>query len=137
MSSTSPETSAPALENGSLLIVEDGELTRELVKQIALNAGIARIDTASTGAEALEMMSRHHYWLVLSDLRMSPMSGLDLLRAVKADARLKPRKFLVMTSRGNADGAKEAERAGADAIMLKPFSLRDFEATLRKLLAAG
>ncbi len=121
------------IDTNSILIVDDGALTRELVSGITAYAGFSRIDTAASGPEALQKLAAYRYWLVLSDLKMTPMDGVELLEHVRGHATLKSVKFIIMTSQNNAESVLRAKRAGADAVLLKPFSVKDLEQVIRDL----
>lgn len=116
----------------SLLIVDDEATTRDIVTAICRKLGLGKVDTAKDGTEALAMMRARTYAIVISDWNMSPMTGFDLLRTVRADPQLTKTKFLIMTARADADAVLAAKRFGVDSYLIKPFAPKTLQ---EKLLA--
>jgi two-component system NtrC family response regulator len=101
-----------------ILLVDDDESLRRVMQMQLEEAGHA-VQTAGDGASALEWLGRESFALVLTDLMMPGMSGLDLLRQVKRDY---PETVVVMvTAFGTIQGAVEAMRAGAYDYLTKPI----------------
>ena len=117
-----------------LLIVDDQAVSRQIVTAICVKLGLASVDTAQNGAEALAMMRERDYAIVISDWNMGPMSGYELLRAVRADERLARTKFLIMTARTDADAILAAKRAGVDTYLIKPFTPKMLQEKLLAIL---
>lgn len=105
-----------------ILIVDDQATTREIVTALCTKLGFTSIDVADNGAAALSMMRKRVYGIVLSDWNMEPMTGFELLRAVRADPQLARTKFLIMTARADADAVLAAKRFGVDNYLIKPFT---------------
>lgn len=117
--------SADEVENAAgprILIVDDQATTREIVTALCTKLGFTSIDVADNGAAALSMMRKRVYGIVLSDWNMEPMTGFELLRAVRADPQLARTKFLIMTARADADAVLAAKRFGVDNYLIKPFT---------------
>ncbi|WP_407519070.1 response regulator [Methylobacterium oryzisoli] len=111
-----------------LLVVDDQIIIRQIVSAIGERLGFATVDTAQDGDEALLMMRKRPYDVVISDWNMQPVTDFELLRIVRADKDLASTKFLIMTARMDKDAVLAAKSAGADGYMLKPFTpqaLRD------------
>ncbi|WP_407523100.1 response regulator [Methylobacterium oryzisoli] len=111
-----------------LLVADDQIIVRQIVSAIGEKLGFGTIDTAQDGDEALLMMRKQAYDVVIADWNMQPMTGFELLRIVRADKDLAATKFLIMTARTDKDAVVAAKSAGVDGYMLKPFSpqaLRD------------
>lgn len=111
-----------------LLVVDDQSIVRQIVSAIGEKLGFGAIDTAQDGDEALLMMRKQPYDVVIADWNMQPVTGFELLRMVRADKELASTKFLIMTARTDKDAVLAARSAGVDGYMLKPFSpqaLRD------------
>ena len=114
-----------------ILVIEDEEtLRRNLVRYLA---GLEdSVDESSCGAEAVDLLERHGYDIILSDIVLGDMDGLDVLRRVRA---LAPETaVLMMTAYGSLDSAIEAFRAGAGDYLLKPFPLEVLESRIRNLI---
>ncbi len=108
-------------EQLSILVVEDDAALREAVC-LTLECAGHRVVAADGGPAALERVARNHLNLVVSDLRMQPMDGIELLRRIRA---LEPHlPVLLMTAFGDVDKAVTAMRSGACDFLLKPFEPR-------------
>lgn len=102
----------------NLLVVEDDEALRDALL-ITLEAAGHRASGADGGPAALALIERENFHMVVSDLRMSPMDGLQLLGEIRARKPGLP--VLLMTAFGDVDKAVAAMRGGACDFMLKPF----------------
>ncbi len=122
----------PAAQASSrILCVDDSRLTRELVRD-ALGAR-HRVTCVSSAEEALEVIEREPVDLVLSDLQMQGMSGLDLLDRVRAVDRELP--FVLLTAHASIESAVEALRSGATDYLQKPVRPEHLEVVVERLLA--
>ena len=120
-----------------LLLVEDEETTRAIVTGICDKLGFAEIVQARDGAEALELLETGGvFGLILSDWHMEPVSGLELLDAVRANERLSATKFMMMTARTDAAAVIAARKAGVDGYILKPFRPAAFAEKVSLVLKA-
>jgi DNA-binding NtrC family response regulator len=113
---------------GRILVVEDDQTFRGLLTAILEDAGHA-VDQAADGAEGLAMLKRGAYDLVLTDLKMPGMSGIELFRAGRLLAT--PPPFVLLTAFGTIEQAVEAIKEGVSDFLTKP--LKD-PATLRSLV---
>jgi DNA-binding response OmpR family regulator len=121
----------PFATAASILVVDD-QATQRMAVAEALNLMGYRADQAASGAEALARLSDQAYDLMLLDLRMPGMDGVEVMkRARAAHAGL---LVIVLTAYGSLDSAIEAVRAGAADYLLKPSSLRDTEAAISRAL---
>ncbi|MFL5844050.1 MAG: response regulator [Solirubrobacteraceae bacterium] len=124
---------APATEPPRLLVVDDQFTVRELQRSILESAGYP-VETAKDGQEALERLRRGGIDLVLSDLEMPIMNGLELLAAVRAEAELGSLPFVIVTSRGSEEDRQRGAEAGADAYVVKgEFDQQALLDTVRRL----
>jgi len=105
-------------ENLKILVVEDDDALRDALLVTLEAAGHAAIG-AGGGPQALELIARQPFNMVVSDLRMAPMDGLELLAEIRARSPRLP--VLLMTAFGDVDRAVAAMRGGACDFMLKPF----------------
>lgn len=102
----------------TILIVEDDELMRSFLNQILTEEGY-KISTAGDGKEGLDKILAGDFDLVISDLRLPKLSGLDLLRQVRQE---KPEiRWIIITAFGSIHNAVEAIKAGASDYLTKPF----------------
>jgi CheY-like chemotaxis protein len=112
-----------ALQNKSVLIVDDMKLVRIKLSLICQNLGVGIVREAADGREALEaLMSGHEFNLVLSDWNMPVMTGLELLRAVRENPLLERLPLILITSKDQQEGMVEAISHGATDYIVKPFS---------------
>ena len=115
----------------SVLIVDDDPAIRAALTQ-ALQRGGFVVEAAAGGREALVRLTRASFSLVVTDLKMPDVTGLEVLRAVR---RLGvPVPVIVMTADGSVENAVEAMQAGACDYLLKPFALESLETSVRKAL---
>lgn len=105
-------------EHLKILVVEDDDALRDALL-ITLEAAGHTVQGASGGAQALDLIARTQFNMVISDLRMTPMDGLSLLSEIRARAPRLP--VLLMTAFGDVDRAVAAMKGGACDFMLKPF----------------
>jgi two-component system response regulator FlrC len=108
----------PDMKPMNILVVEDDEALRDALL-VTLEAAGHRVHGADGGPAALALMGRENFNMVVSDLRMAPMDGLELLAAIRARKPGLP--VLLMTAFGDVDKAVAAMRGGACDFMLKPF----------------
>jgi two-component system, response regulator FlrC len=105
-------------ESLNILVVEDDEALRDALL-VTLEAAGHRALGAPGGGEAIELLGRERFSMVISDLRMAPMDGLQLLAEIRSRHPALP--VLLMTAFGDVDKAVAAMRGGACDFMLKPF----------------
>ena len=118
---------------GSILVVDDEPAMRLLVTSILGDEG-HDVTAAATGEEALQLIERHHYHLIISDLKMPGMSGVDLLERVKQEDP--ETAVILLTAFGTVEGAVEAMRKGAVHYLLKPLANPDeLRLAVRRVLA--
>lgn len=117
----------------NLLVVEDDEALRDALS-ITLEAAGHRVAAAASGPEALDLLDRGDFSMVVSDLRMDPMDGLHLLKEIRQRAPQLP--VLLMTAFGDVDKAVAAMRGGACDFMLKPFEPKDLLAQIQRYATA-
>lgn len=89
------------------------------------------VDVAKNGAEALELLKLNRPDLVLTDVMMPEVSGLDLTRAIKGDPSLRNIPVILLTARGENEAALEGYEAGADEFVSKPFHTKILQARIR------
>lgn len=126
-----------AREDLELLIVEDRQVMLKILRRLLLQLGYARIDQAANGLEALELIGRKRYDLILSDWNMDGMSGFELLKAVRAAPATQATPFILVTAEAKRENILAARAAGASGYLVKPFKLDVFEKTLDSVLAAN
>jgi two-component system chemotaxis response regulator CheY len=120
----------------SVLVVDDARTMAHVIRDLLRQIGFKNIDDAPGGASALAKMKSKYYGLVISDWNMEPMSGIDLLRQVRADPLLGKIPFIMMTAESRKDHVIAAIEAGANNYIVKPFSTQTLKAKIEAVLAA-
>jgi two-component system, chemotaxis family, chemotaxis protein CheY len=105
-----------------ILVVDDYRTMVRIVRNLLQQLGFDNVDDASDGASALAKLRAKRFGLVISDWAMEPMSGLELLQAVRADPDLKTLPFIMITAENRKERVARAEEAGANGYIVKPFS---------------
>ena len=115
-----------------VLIVEDEPNIMESLSFILQRADFD-IDTAIDGTEALRRLRRQSYAVLVLDLMLPGISGLEVLRSVRSDKALEALPVIVLSAKGQAADRKAAEASGATAFITKPFSNADVVERVRAL----
>lgn len=119
-------------EEMRILIVDDYKTMLRIIRNLLAELGFKNVDEATDGSAALESLRAKKYDLVISDWNMEPMTGLDLLREVRADEQLSPMPFIMVTAESKTENVVAAKKAGVNNYIVKPFNA----ATLRSKVAA-
>jgi DNA-binding NtrC family response regulator len=114
-----------------LMVVDDEEDICSALEFLLRNEGYA-VDTASGGEGALQLLEKKDYDLVLTDVKMDGMSGVELLEHVKSINQTVP--VMVMTAYASVEGAVEAMKKGASDYIVKPFINEEVKITVRRIL---
>lgn len=123
------EETAQANVNPRVLVVEDEEIVRDILLKVLTDEGY-RVDAVETGEDGLKALDNQLYDLVLLDLNLPGMHGLNVLSA--APATQTDAQFIVMTAFGTVDTAVEAMRLGAYDYINKPFRTEELLLTLKR-----
>lgn len=115
-----------------LLIVDDYKTMLRIIRNLLKQLGFNNVDEAGDGSAALTKMRSKGYGLVISDWNMEPMTGLQLLREVRADTVLKETPFVMITAESKTENVVAAKQAGVDNYIVKPFNAE----TLKKKLVS-
>ena len=115
----------------SILIVDDEDATRELCRDIASEIGL-EVHTASTTSEALELLEQSPVDIVVTDLKVPQLGGLELLKRISAT---QPNtSVMVLTQYGTIETAVTATRLGAKDYVTKPFHVEELRAKIERLI---
>jgi len=114
-----------------ILLVDDEPALRELLRATLESADVA-VDEASSGIEAEARVRRRRPDVIVLDLRMPGMSGVELCKRLKADERTRTIPIVLLTA-ADAEEARRAERAGVSAVLRKPFSPLDLVAVVDRV----
>ncbi|HAS17335.1 MAG: histidine kinase [Nitrospirae bacterium RIFCSPLOW2_12_42_9] len=105
-----------------ILVVDDFSTMRRIVKNILRQIGYSNIDEAEDGNGALSKLRQDKYDLVISDWNMPNMTGLDLLKAIRADGNLNGIPVLMVTAESKKENVVEAIKYGVNNYVVKPFT---------------
>ena len=117
-------------ERLKVLIVDDQVTSRLMLADALERMGFKSINVAKDGQDALTLLASQPHHLIISDFNMPRMDGIELLKAVRADATLKKAAFIILTARTDRALLEQAQVHGANNIMSKPFTDEKMKATI-------
>ncbi len=120
--------------NNLVLVVDDNPDLRRYVSKILRQSGYS-VRVARNGAEGYEMAERFRPEVIITDLMMPLVSGLDLIKMVRENPQLKGTPMILLTAKADEDTRLEGVERGADAYVSKPFNDRELLAEVRNLQA--
>lgn len=123
----------PADPNMKILVVDDMVTMRRIVKNILKQLGFANVDEAENGQEALQKLRADTFGFVVSDWNMPVMTGIDMLRAIRADEKLKTTPVLMVTAEAQQSNLVEAVQAGVSNYIVKPFTAETLQEKIAKI----
>jgi two-component system, chemotaxis family, chemotaxis protein CheY len=118
------------------LVVDDFSTMRRIIKNLLHDLGYADVSEADDGNTALPMLQQGNFDFLITDWNMPGMPGLDLLKAVRADAKLKGMPVLMLTAESKREQIVEAAQAGVNGYVIKPFTAATLKEKLDKILEA-
>ena len=116
------------------LVVDDFSTMRRIIKNLLNDLGYANVAEADDGSTALPMLQTGSYDFLITDWNMPGMPGLDLLKAVRADARLAKMPVLMLTAEAKREQIIEAAQAGVNGYVIKPFTAVTLKEKIDKIL---
>jgi two-component system chemotaxis response regulator CheY len=105
-----------------ILVVDDFSTMRRIIKNLLRDLGFANTDEADDGNTALPMLQTGKYDFLVTDWNMPGMTGIELLRHVRADENLKTLPVLMVTAEAKRDQIVAAAQAGVNGYVVKPFT---------------
>lgn len=121
-------------KNMPILIVDDYKTMLRIVRNLLNQLGFNNIDEATDGTMALEKLAQKPFKMIISDWNMQPMSGLDLLKKVRADERFAKLPFIMVTAESKAENIMIAKQAGVNNYIVKPFNSETLKMKLSAVL---
>jgi two-component system chemotaxis response regulator CheY len=122
--------------NMKFLVVDDFSTMRRIVRNLLKELGFTNVDEAEDGVAALQKLKGEQFDFVVSDWNMPNMTGIDLLKAIRADAALKHLPVLMVTAEAKKENIIEAAKAGASGYVVKPFTAATLDEKLNKIFKA-
>ncbi|MGO9019471.1 MAG: response regulator [Syntrophobacteraceae bacterium] len=119
------------------MVVDDFSTMRRIVRKILKDLQFKEIFEAENGAEALKLLETTKVDLIVSDWNMPTMTGLELLKRVRADKRLQGLPFMMVTAEAQKANIIEAIQAKVSNYVVKPFSPEVFAEKLAKIIPQG
>ena len=119
--------------NMKFLVVDDFSTMRRIVRNLLKELGFTNVQEAEDGIEALKMLHGGNFDFVVSDWNMPNMSGIDMLRAIRADDELKHLPVLMVTAEAKRENIIAAAQAGASGYVVKPFTAATLDEKLQKI----
>ena len=121
-------------KNMSILIVDDYKTMLRIIRNLLKQLGFNSVDEAIDGSSALAKLRDKDFGLVISDWNMEPMSGLQLLKEVRADVKLKEIPFIMITAESKSENVIAAKEAGVSNYIVKPFNAATLKGKLSTVL---
>ncbi|WP_026224336.1 chemotaxis response regulator CheY [Methyloversatilis thermotolerans] len=115
------------------LVVDDFSTMRRIVRNLLKELGFTNVDEAEDGAIALQKLKAGDFDFVVTDWNMPNMTGIELLRAIRADAALKALPVLMITAEAKKENIIEAAQAGASGYIVKPFTAGTLSEKMSKI----
>lgn len=116
-----------------ILVVDDFSTMRRIIKNLLRDIGFGNISEADDGLTALPALKGGDFDLLITDWNMPGMTGLELLKAIRADPKLRPLPVLMVTAEAKREQIIEAAQAGVNGYIVKPFTAQTLKEKLDKI----
>ncbi|MGX5173510.1 chemotaxis response regulator CheY [Aliikangiella sp. IMCC44653] len=116
-----------------ILVVDDFSTMRRIIKNLLRDLGFTNTHEADDGNTALPMLQTGNFDFLVTDWNMPGMQGIDLLKAVRADDKLKTLPVLMVTAESKREQIIEAAQAGVNGYIVKPFTAATLNEKLSKI----
>jgi two-component system chemotaxis response regulator CheY len=123
----------PADLKMKILVVDDFSTMRRIITNVLKQIGFENIHEAEDGAKALNILQQEKIDFVITDWNMPQMSGLDLLKAIRADPERKDTPVLMVTAESLQENIVAAAQAGVNNYIIKPFDASTLSAKINKI----
>ena len=131
--SIAPEYRVTANKNMRILIVDDFSTMRRIIKNLLNDLGYTNTAEADDGSTAIQALAQGNFDFVVTDWNMPGMTGIDLLKAIRADDRFKHLPVLMVTAEAKREQIIEAAQNGVNGYIIKPFTAQTLEEKLGKI----
>ncbi len=116
------------------LVVDDFSTMRRIVRNLLKELGFVKVEEAEDGVMALQKLRGGSFDFVVTDWNMPNMTGIELLKQIRADAQLKALPVLMITAEAKKENIIEAAQAGASGYIVKPFTAATLDEKLSKIM---
>ena len=120
-------------KNLKILVVDDFSTMRRIVRNLLKELGYTNVDEAEDGVVAMQRLRGNNFQFVITDWNMPNMTGIELLRVIRADPNLKHLPVLMITAEARKENIIEAAKSGASGYIVKPFTAGTLEEKLCKI----
>ncbi len=120
-------------KNMQILVVDDFSTMRRIVKNVLRELGFNNLKEAEEGGPALQILRSTKIDFVVTDWNMPGMNGLELLKAIRADERLKSLPVLMVTAEAKREQIIEAAQCGVNGYVVKPFTAQTLKLKMEKV----
>lgn len=120
-------------KNMKFLVVDDFSTMRRIVRNLLKELGYTNVDEAEDGVAALQKLEGGNFQFVVTDWNMPNMTGIELLKTIRAHAGLKHMPVLMITAEAKKENIIEAAQSGASGYIVKPFTAATLEEKLGKI----
>ena len=117
-----------------IMIVDDYSTMLRIMRNLLRQLDFENVVDATEGGDALQKLRSGNFGLVISDWNMQPVTGLDLLKEVRADAKLKHIPFIMVTAESKTENVVAAKQAGVSNYIVKPFTAETLKMKMESVL---
>jgi len=121
-------------KNMKIMIVDDYSTMLRIIRNLLRQLEFVNVDEANNGGDALQKLRESPFNLIISDWNMEPMTGLDLLKQVRADAKLKHIPFIMITAESKTENVVAAKQAGVSNYIVKPFNAETLKTKMASVI---
>jgi len=119
-----------------IMIVDDYNTMLRIMRNLLRQLDFENVEEATDGGAAMSKLQMGNYGLVISDWNMQPVTGLELLKQVRADAKLKGIPFIMVTAESKTENIIAAKQAGVSNYIVKPFTAETLKTKMESVLGA-
>ncbi|MEK7244601.1 MAG: response regulator [Pseudomonadota bacterium] len=124
-----------AVDKGmKVLIVDDYQTMLRILRNLLKQLEFLNVEEAKEGSAALALLRKEPFGLIISDWNMEPMTGIQLLREVRGDPKLKHIPFIMITAESKSENVITAKEAGVSNYIVKPFNAETLRAKIVSVL---
>jgi two-component system, chemotaxis family, chemotaxis protein CheY len=120
-----------------VLIVDDSPTVCRMVEKLFRQCGFIEIESVNDGAAALDRLRKSPFEIVICDWHMEPITGLNVLRDIRARQETRAISFILMSAKNDPVWVGDARSAGADCLLAKPFDAAKLRAKIAQLSHGG
>ena len=117
----------------NILIVDDFSIMRRIIKNLLLDLGFNNTQEADDGTTALPILQNGNIDFLITDWNVSGMTGIELLKVIRADEKLADLPVLMVTAESNREHIIEAAQAGVNGYIVKPFTTLTLKEKIEKI----